>query len=147
VSDLGDNRIVEIPPGKGPQTVLSNIPFIYGIALDAANDIFLTDYQNDRILELAAGSKTPITLATNVGPAYGLTIDTKGDLWYSDFASANAISELPRTSSSWTYFQQTELGTTSSDSPATSPVQNGGNQNLSVTAVAVAQPANYKQAA
>src|SRR6185437_15492579 len=70
--DYGHKQVKEIPINGGPITTIgSGYSFIFGVAVDAANNVFVTDYGNNAVKEIK-----PIG-GYYISPALpkGLTID------------------------------------------------------------------------
>jgi serine/threonine-protein kinase len=66
----------------------------HGIAADQAGDVFVADFNNNRVVELPAGSSTQQTLPfTGLSGPYGVAVDQAGDLFSSDFYN-NRVVEL-----------------------------------------------------
>src|ERR1700722_17595915 len=61
-----DIGLIEVPAGGGTTNtfpVSSGLDNPFGVAVDAAGDIFVADSFNDRVLEQPAGGGAPVTLA------------------------------------------------------------------------------------
>lgn len=70
---LGNNRVIEVPAGGGPQTtVMSGLNLPEGVAVDGAGNVFIADENNHLVVEMQR-SKPPMLSfgATNVGSASG----------------------------------------------------------------------------
>jgi serine/threonine protein kinase, bacterial len=74
-------------PAYGSQVTL---PFTglnkpVGVAVDSAGDLYVTDFVNNRVLELAAGSATPSVLPfTGLAAPGGVAVDAAGNLYVTD---------------------------------------------------------------
>jgi streptogramin lyase len=65
-----------------------------GVAVDSAGDVFVSDYGNNQVLELPAGSGSQVTLPfTGVSAPYGLAVNTAGDVFVAEHN--NRVVELP----------------------------------------------------
>lgn len=131
----------------------------FGLALDAAGNIYLTDGEhtgsptavtNNRIRKvdaatgiihtiagIGAGDGT-VTYSGDGGPATeatlsapnGITVDNLGNIYFADLNN-NAIRKIDVNASSLT-FASTEVGATSADSPKIASLSNIGNDALSI---------------
>jgi serine/threonine-protein kinase len=64
------------------------------VAVDAAGDVYVSDYTNNRVLELEAGSTTPVELPfTGLNNPWGVAVDTAGNVYVSD--RYNRVLKLP----------------------------------------------------
>ena len=102
VTSSADNSLYEIPLSFyeiPPTTTLSNAVMIFAggtavtggttgrivaTAIDAADNLYLADYDNNRIYKLAAGTSTPVTIIddqVNLNGPQGLAIDAAGTLY------------------------------------------------------------------
>ncbi len=76
----------------GAQTTVStsglNSP--YGVAVDGAGDVFIADYDNNRVVEVPAGGGPQTTVGTGLNYPTGVAVDRAGDV----FVVENYISEV-----------------------------------------------------
>ncbi len=83
-------------PFNGPNGVGGSGP--WGVAVDTAGNLYVTDGFNNRVLKLAAGSATQAVLPfTGLhGPA-GVAVDTAGNLYVADEFNEfnNRVVKLP----------------------------------------------------
>jgi sugar lactone lactonase YvrE/serine/threonine protein kinase len=89
-------------PTYGPQVTLpfTGLNYPHSVAVDAAGAVYVTDYANNRVVELAAGgSATPTVLSfTDLYRPTGVAVDTVGDLYVVD-SGHNRVVELAAGSS------------------------------------------------
>ncbi len=134
VEDFANHRVERVAAGGGAQTtVVSNLQYSYGIAVDAGGDLFVADFGNQLIFEVPAGGGPQRTLAGGLDQPQGITLDAAGNIYFSHFGSHQVISELMRGQYPYHTFAATIVGATSTDSPQTFTIGNGGNRPLSVT--------------
>jgi hypothetical protein len=95
VADTYDNRVVELPKGKGQVVVpLPGVVLPFGVAVDAAGDLFVADSANGRVLELAtSGVRGTVAFKGLVFPL-AVAVDAAGDVFVADTYSSRVI-ELP----------------------------------------------------
>ena len=71
----------------------TGLSFPAGVAVDSAGDVFVTDFNNNDVVErTAAGSQ--LTLPLTGSNPYGVAVDSAGDVFVTDF-SADRVVELP----------------------------------------------------
>jgi sugar lactone lactonase YvrE len=73
--------------------------FPYGEALDGAGDLFIADTDNNRVVELPAGSGAPIAITPTVNGVglsapFNVALDGAGDLFIADFGNSRVL-EVP----------------------------------------------------
>ncbi|CNI35581.1 Serine/threonine-protein kinase [Mycobacterium tuberculosis] len=67
----------------------------YGLAVDAAGNLFLADDLNNRVLKLAPGAATPTTLPiTGLNNPTSVAVDRAGNLYVTDYGNDQVV-ELP----------------------------------------------------
>jgi hypothetical protein len=130
--------VVEIPGNGGAATVIDptvngqSLKYPYGVAVDAAGDLFIAD-ANNRVVEVAAnGAATAIAPTVNgeeLNDPIGIWLDAAGDLFIAD-SQNNRVVEVVRGQAQAINFAATAAGSVSSDSPKTVSVQNVGNAAL-----------------
>jgi sugar lactone lactonase YvrE len=166
IADYGNNRIREVSAGTGLITTVAgngtagysgdnglatgaalNAPF--GIAVDGASDLYITDSNNNRIREVFAGTGVIATVAGNGTGSYsgdgggatsaalnspaGIALDGVGNLYFAD-SNNNRIREVEVTVPPTLTFQTaTNVGSTDSmDGPQTIAISNIGNAALTL---------------
>jgi serine/threonine protein kinase, bacterial len=91
---------VKLAAGSATQTVLpftglSYALYPWGVAVDTAGDLYVTDGSNNRVLKLAAGSATPSVLPfTGLKNPSAVAVDAAGNLYVTDFGN-NRVVKLP----------------------------------------------------
>jgi hypothetical protein len=66
-----------------------------GVAVDSAGDVYVTNVVNDRVVELAPGSRTQTVLPfTGLKDPEGVAVDTAGDVYVADSGN-NRVLKLP----------------------------------------------------
>jgi serine/threonine-protein kinase len=112
--NVNDGRVVKLAAGSSTPSVLpfTGLSYPNGAAVDAAGDLYVTDYTNQRVLKLAAGSATqtvlPFTFAMNTSFPDGVAVDTAGNLYVTDNGS-NRVLELAAGSTTQTVLPFTGL--------------------------------------
>jgi sugar lactone lactonase YvrE len=173
IADTNNNRVREVSASTGfINTVAGNGTSAYsgdGVAAtgaelssptrvraDAAGDLYIADYNNDRIRKVTeatgfistiAGTGTasstgdggPATSATINGP-FTVTPDSAGNLYIAE-STDNRIRAITASAAALT-FASTAVGSTSSDSPQTVIVSNFGNTDLTFPPPATAGAEN-----
>ncbi len=101
VSGIGDAPPVAFTPS--PQAALSitvptgssTLGSPDGLAADAAGDIFISDSQNNRIVEVPGGTGTPVVVpATGLSSPGGVAVDGAGDVFIADTQNKQLV-EVP----------------------------------------------------
>lgn len=65
------------------------------MAVDTAGNVYLADFDNNRVLKLPAGSATQTELPfTGLNGPCGVAVDTAGDVYVND-ADNNRVLKLP----------------------------------------------------
>jgi sugar lactone lactonase YvrE len=144
VEDFGNRQVERVAAGGGAQTtVVSSLQFSYGIAVDAGGDLFVSDFGRQLIFEVPAGGGAPRTLAKGLDQPQGITLDAAGNVYFSHFASHQVISELMRGQFPNHTFAPTIVGATSTDSPQTFTIGNGGNTPLTFSRLLLEQSPDF----
>ena len=84
-------------PAYGSQVTLpfTGLYHPYGVAVDTAGDLYVTDGFNDRVLKLAAGSGAQAVLPfTGLNQPRGVAVDTAGNLYVVEVRN-NRVVKLP----------------------------------------------------
>jgi sugar lactone lactonase YvrE len=131
IADETAADVVELTPTGQQSTVLANISQIVGLAVDANDDLFLTQSGIMSVTKIAMVSgayatNATVALGTGLSGPQGIAIDTAGDLFIADPAGAAAY-ELQRTVGSLS-FGKLNIGDTSASQTLT--LSNSGNQAL-----------------
>ena len=133
IADTGNSRVVKetLSGGSYTQSVIgSGMHYPYGVAVAADGTVFVADTINSRILAetWSNGSYTQSVFIPGP-PAYDVQVDQMGNLIFPDPADTTVFlinyAQLPSVS-----FADTNVGSTSSDSPQTVVITNVGNQPL-----------------
>jgi streptogramin lyase len=142
IADTGNSRVVKetLSAGSYTQSVIgSGMNYPYGVAVAPDGTVFVADTINSRILAetWSDGSYTQSVWIPGP-PAYDLQVDQMGNLIFPDPADATVFlidfALVPPSMS----FADTNVGSTSSDSPQTVTITNVGNQPLTATAPGLA---------
>jgi gliding motility-associated-like protein len=59
-----------------------------GVAVDAAGNVFVTDYGNHSVKEIPAGGGAPITIGSGFISPNGLTVDGAGNVYFADYGNS-----------------------------------------------------------
>ena len=133
IADTGNSRVVKetLSGGSYTQSVIgSGMQYPYGVAVAADGTVFVADTIHSQILAetWSNGSYTQSVFIPGP-PAYDVQVDQMGNLIFPDPADATVFfisyANLPSLS-----FADTNVGSTSSDSPQTVTITNVGNQPL-----------------
>jgi len=86
VADSGNNRVVKLPAGGGPQVTLgfTGLSLPTNMAITKNGDIYLSDTGNNRVLRLPAGGGPQEVLATGLQAPRGIAIDGAGNRYYAN---------------------------------------------------------------
>ncbi len=137
IADTGNSQVVKATLSAGSYTssvIGSGMHFPYAVAVAPDGTVFVADTINSRILSetWSNGSYTQSVFIPGP-PAYDLLVDQMGNLIFPDPADATVFlinfAQLPSVS-----FADTNIGSTSSDSPETVTITNVGNLPLTATA-------------
>jgi sugar lactone lactonase YvrE len=86
----------QIAYGPGVQTTVAskglNGPF--GVAVDGAGDVFITDNGNNRVVKVPAAGGAQTTVGTGLNQPYGVAVDGAGDVFIADVGN-NHVVEIP----------------------------------------------------
>jgi sugar lactone lactonase YvrE len=110
IADAFNNRVVEVPAGGGAATAISptvSAPTLNtvglddpaGVAVDGAGDLFIADFNNNRVVEVPAGGGVataidPVVNGEGLLVPQGLAVDGAGDLFIGDYGN-NRVVEVP----------------------------------------------------
>jgi len=138
IADTKDNQIVELPHtagGFGTEAVLpaTNLFYPEAVAVDAAGDVFIANSDAGSVVELpyTGGSYgTQVTLViSGLQNSNGLAVDASGNVYVADGGKSDVV-KLSVSGPPTLTFANTNVGSSSSDSPKTVPVFNIGNSDL-----------------
>jgi gliding motility-associated-like protein len=96
VYDDIDSRIKKMPAGGGAIVTIATIPSIYGIAADAAGNVYYT--LHTAVMKLPAGGGPSVTIATGFSALQGIAVDAAGNIFVAD-ENDNAVKKIPANSS------------------------------------------------
>jgi hypothetical protein len=152
VADFGLKQVVEVPAGCASSACQLKIGSGFwskpdGVTVDAAGDVFVADAGLDEIVEAPAGCTSAACLGVVLSGIQTVAVaaDAAGDLFVDDLANSRVI-ELSRLQLPSLSFAQTNVGSTSTDSPKSINLQNIGNQPLTGS-VAFNLSGNFTQTA
>jgi len=139
VSSLEVPQISELKQSDGYKSVTSIPTNLQGpglLALDAAGDIYITDSTAGNVEELLASSgyATINTLAKGYTNIAAIAVGAEGNVWLSNIENGGLL-RLDYADAPMLSFKNTNVGSTSSDSPMQVQVANIGTQELSMTDV------------
>lgn len=145
VADEAADAVLEIPGNGGqPRNVVTGLRQPAGVAVDAAGDIFVADKGNDRVVEEPAGGGPLITVASGLSVPGDVAVDGVGNVFIADSYNARVV-VAPRSRTPSFAFADTNVGSTSSDSPQSVTVQNIGNQPLTASGTGISVGSNFSQ--
>jgi sugar lactone lactonase YvrE len=78
---VAESNLRKISPSGVVTTLVSGIPFSFGIAVDSSGNVFLTDVLGDQIRKITPGGSVSIFAATANAPN-ALTIDSSNNLYF-----------------------------------------------------------------
>jgi sugar lactone lactonase YvrE len=104
----------------------------YDVAVDSAGNVYVTDGGSSSVKEIPAGC-TSASCVSSLGSGFGLPVgvalDGAGNLYIGGGSNAS-VEEIERATPPSLSFANTNVGSTSADSPQTVTVQNVGNGTL-----------------
>ena len=129
VADYGDIKLLELKAANSyatTTTLSSNIGFNgYGIALDPNDNVYVASYTGGGVNELTAASGyATLNSIYNGGKPVAVAFDNVGNLYFTD--NTTGVDEIPFPTTSYS-FHDTNIGSTSVDSPVTFTLSNAGN--------------------
>ena len=134
--------MVEVPAGGGVQTTLgSGLISPESVALDAAGDVFIADYGNNRVVEVPTGGGALTTVGSGLIRPVATAVDGAGDVFIAEYGN-NQVLEVQRSQPPTLSFAATAVFNTSTDSPQSVTVQNIGNQSLTAVSPGLAIGSN-----
>ncbi len=129
-----DNQVSEYPTGGGaPIPMGTGYHTPQDVAVDASGTVYVADTGNAQIVKVAVGggSQSVVPVAGLVAP-HGVMLDATGNVYVSDSSS---LYEVNRVQAATLNFGNVTINTTSP--PQTLQVSNIGNQQLTVSALAI----------
>jgi len=124
--------VLKVPAGCISSTCEVTVPAIglngaAGVAVDGAGDVYITDQNNNRVVEVPAGGSPQTTVMSGLNLPEGIAVDGAGDVFIADQANQRVV-EVRSSQPPILNFGTTNLGSTSA--PQSVTVQNIGNQPL-----------------
>jgi len=117
------------------------------VAVDAAGDVFIADYNDNQVFEVTPTGVQTTVPATGLHYPYDVAMDAAGDIFIADPNNGRVV-EMNRSQPPSLSFATTNVGSTSADSPQSLTIQNIGNQPLdAVTNGLVVTGPNFIQVA
>ena len=144
IADPNYSQVVELS-ASGNQTTVGSLNNPVSVAVDAAGDVFIADNGLDQVIEVTpSGVQTTVSASGLINPN-GVAVDAAGDVFIADPNGVRVVEMIGSQAPSIT-FANTNVGSTSSDSPQSVTIQNIGNQPLDAVApgLSVAAP-NFVQ--
>jgi len=81
--------------GQGTQTTVgSGLANPYGVAVDAAGNVFVGDYGNQRVVKIPANGGAQTTIASGLNYPEGVAVDGAGNVYIAD-SDNNRVLEVP----------------------------------------------------
>jgi len=95
IADAGNNQVVEVPAGGGPQTTVgSGLQQPWAVAVDGAGDVFIADAGNNQVVEVPVGGGPQTTVGSGLNYPDAVAVDGAGDVFIAD-AGNNRVVEVP----------------------------------------------------
>ena len=137
-----DGMVAEYPPGGSgvPTPIGTGYNMPSSVAVDASGTVYVVDTVNAQIVEISAGNAAQTVFPTSgLGTPRGIALDASANVYVTDGAN---VYEVNRAQTRPLNFAA-PVGSTSS--PQALTVSNVGNQQLSISTIAI--PPNFMQAA
>jgi hypothetical protein len=94
ISGVGSAPLITFAPAVSQTLPFTGVDHPLSLAVDAAGDVFVGDYDN-RVLELPAGGGPLTTLpVTGIGRAFSVAVDGAGDVFIADYYNQQVV-EVP----------------------------------------------------
>jgi sugar lactone lactonase YvrE/uncharacterized protein (DUF2345 family) len=90
---IGQGAAIAFSP-SAQATVGSGLATPFGVTLDAAGDVFIGDYGNQRVVEIPASGGNQITIASGLNYPEGVAVDGVGNVYIAD-SDNNHVLEVP----------------------------------------------------
>jgi len=94
VTDFSGGNIYKFTPGGVESTFASGLHNPWGLAINSAGDLFVSEYGNNTIAEITPGGAQS-TFASGLNTPYGLAFNSAGDLFEADANSQNIYEFTP----------------------------------------------------
>ncbi len=146
IADTGNQRVLKI--ANGTQTQVNNtLTNPSALAADAAGDVFIADWSHNRVVEVTPGGvQTTVSYTPAGAQPYAVAVDGAGDVFVANanVPSPNQVVKINFAQQPSLSFANTNVGSTSTDSPQSVTVQNVGNVPLTGS-LALNLGANFTQ--
>jgi hypothetical protein len=105
----------------------------FGVAVDGAGDLYITDTGNSRVVEVTAAGTASVlsTGGLTLAEPFSVAVDGAGDLYIADYGNSRVV-KINQASQALSF---TSTGTGDSSAQQTMTVENIGNQPLNFTAL------------
>ena len=90
--------VLELAVGSNAQTVLAftGVSAPWGIAVDNAGTVYVTEHDSNQVMKLASGSNTPTVLPlTGLNTPLGVAVDGTGNIYVADRGNDRAVKLVP----------------------------------------------------
>ena len=96
IADSGNNRVVEVPVGGGPQITIgaTGLSSPLGVAVDAVGNVYVADYFHDRVVKVAVGGGQTTVSTTGLFEPTGVAVDGTDNIFIADYGN-NRVVEVP----------------------------------------------------
>jgi YVTN family beta-propeller protein len=90
IPGIGQGPAIAFGPGA-QTTVASGLSDPYGVAVDAAGDVFIADTENNRVVEVPVGGGPQTTVGTGLALPTGVAVDGAGDVIIADYSNSRVV--------------------------------------------------------
>jgi len=94
VHGIGQGPAIAFGPGVQTTVSASELNRAFGVAVDGAGDVFISDPNNSRVVKVPAGGGAQTTVGTGLTTPAGLAVDGAGDVFIADQVN-NQVVEVP----------------------------------------------------